>query len=39
MIHFNVPHRTGNEIRYMKEAVESGTICGDGFSVEAVVNG
>lgn len=30
MIHFNVPPFVGTEIKYMKEAVESKKICGDG---------
>ena len=30
MIVFNVPPYTGNEMNYMKEAVEAHKICGDG---------
>lgn len=30
MIHFNIPPYVGNEIAYMKEAVQSRKICGDG---------
>lgn len=30
MINFNVPPFTGNEINYMKEAVQNQKICGDG---------
>ncbi len=31
MIHFNVPPCTGNEIKYIKEAIDARKICGDGF--------
>ena len=30
MINFNEPPYTGNELKYMKEAVENLKICGDG---------
>lgn len=30
MIHFNIPPFTGKELDYMKEAIESHKICGDG---------
>ena len=30
MIHFNVPPYVGNEMKYMKEAIENHKICGDG---------
>ena len=30
MIHFNVPPHVGNEIEYMKDAIENNKICGDG---------
>lgn len=30
MINFNVPPYTGNEVEYMKEAIENQKICGDG---------
>ena len=30
MIHFNVPPFVGTEFEYMKQAVESHKICGDG---------
>ena len=30
MINFNVPPYTGNEIEYMREAIENQKICGDG---------
>ena len=30
MINFNVPPFTGNEMKYIKEAVEAQKICGDG---------
>lgn len=30
MIHFNVPPFTGNELAYIKEAIENQKICGDG---------
>ncbi|MCM1048754.1 MAG: dTDP-4-amino-4,6-dideoxygalactose transaminase [Clostridiales bacterium] len=30
MINFNVPPYTGNELSYMKEAIENQKICGDG---------
>ncbi|MCM1262412.1 MAG: dTDP-4-amino-4,6-dideoxygalactose transaminase [Butyrivibrio sp.] len=30
MISFNVPPYTGNELKYMKEAIENQKICGDG---------
>lgn len=30
MIHFNVPPVTGNEIKYIQQAIDSHKICGDG---------
>ena len=30
MIPFNIPPVTGNEIKYMQQAVENRKICGDG---------
>ena len=30
MIHFNVPPITGNEIKYIKDAIDAHKICGDG---------
>ena len=30
MIHFNVPPFTGRELEYIKEAIDSGKISGDG---------
>ncbi len=30
MIHFNVPPATGNEVKYIQEAIASHKICGDG---------
>lgn len=30
MIHFNVPPFVGNELKYMKEAIDNHKICGDG---------
>ena len=30
MIHFNIPPHVGNEIDYIKQAIESYKICGDG---------
>ncbi len=30
MIHFNVPPITGNEVKYIKEAIDAHKICGDG---------
>lgn len=30
MIHFNIPPYVGNELEYIKEAIESYKICGDG---------
>ena len=30
MIHFNVPPITGNEIKYISEAIAAHKICGDG---------
>lgn len=31
MITFNIPAKTGKEIDYIKQAIESGKLCGDGF--------
>lgn len=30
MIHFNIPPYVGNEVKYIKEAIENHKICGDG---------
>ena len=30
MIHFNVPPITGNEVKYIQEAIDAHKICGDG---------
>lgn len=30
MIKFNIPPYVGNEIEYIEQAIQSGTICGDG---------
>ena len=30
MIHFNVPPVTGNEVKYIQEAIAAHKICGDG---------
>lgn len=29
-IPFNRPHRTGNELRYLRQTIESGNLTGDG---------
>ena len=30
MINFNIPPRTGDELKYIEQAINSGKICGDG---------
>lgn len=30
MIHFNIPPVTGNETKYMQQAIDAHKICGDG---------
>lgn len=30
MINFNVPPYTGNELKYLQQAIEKHKICGDG---------
>lgn len=39
MINFNEPPYTGNELKYMKEAVENLKICGDGPFTKNVMHG
>ena len=31
MIPFNIPPKTGNELNYIAQAIESGKLCGDGY--------
>ena len=37
MISFNIPPYTGNEFKYIKQAVQNNRICGDGhFNLECM---
>lgn len=39
MVDFNVPPCVGNEIEYVKQAIESHKICGDGQFTKNVISG
>lgn len=39
MINFNVAPYIGTEVDYIKKAIESHMICGDGFFTKNVMNG
>lgn len=39
MIDFNIAPHTGNEVKYIQEAIASGKICGDGTFTKNAVSG